>query len=116
VTEDAVSDCIFCKIVAGELPSDKLYEDERVVCFRDINPVAPVHGLIIPRRHVATLDDFDNEDTHLLGHMMLVARRIAAEHELPGYRVTMNVNPEGGQVVYHAHLHIMGGRQMRALG
>ena len=93
------ADCIFCKIVAGELPADKLYEDDEVVAFRDLHPKAPVHGLVIPKRHVATLDDF-----------------VAADHQLPGYRVVMNVNREGGQVVFHAHLHILGGRQMTGLG
>lgn len=109
-------DCIFCKIVAGEIPGDKIYEDDHVFAFRDINPKAPVHGLVIPKRHVATLDDFDDDDAELLGRLMITARRIAADNDLPGYRVTMNVNSEGGQIVYHAHLHILGGRQMRGLG
>lgn len=109
-------DCIFCRIVAGEIPGTRLYEDDRILAFRDISPVAPVHGLVIPKRHVATLDDFADGDAELLGSLMLVAKRIAREHELPGYRVAMNVNSAGGQVVFHAHLHIMGGRQMRGLG
>lgn len=113
---DTERGCIFCKIVAGEIPGEKLYEDDRIFAFRDINPVAPVHGLVIPKRHIATLDDFDSDDARLLGGLMLTARKIAAEHNLSGYRVTMNVNSEGGQVVYHAHLHILGGRQMRGLG
>ena len=110
------ADCIFCKIVAGSLPADKLYEDDEVVAFRDLHPKAPVHGLVIPKRHVATLDDFVAADAALLGKLMLGAQRIAADHELPGYRVVMNVNSEGGQVVFHAHLHILGGRQMTGLG
>lgn len=113
---DTGSECIFCRIVAGELPSDKLYEDDRVLAFRDLHPKAPVHGLVIPKRHVATLDDFDDGDSSLLGHLMLVARRIAADHDLTGYRVAMNVNSQGGQIVFHAHLHILGGRQMQGLG
>ncbi len=112
----ADADCIFCRIVAGELPSTRLYEDDEVIAFRDVNPAAPVHGLVIPRRHVATLDDFEAEDAGLLGRLMLVAQKIAADHGLPGYRIAMNVNAEGGQVVFHAHLHILGGRQMGALG
>lgn len=108
--------CIFCRIVSGELDCDKLYEDETVFAFRDIHPKAPVHGLVIPKRHVATLNDFENGDSELLGRLMLVARRIAAEHELEGYRVVMNVNRLGGQIVFHAHLHILGGRQMTGLG
>ena len=110
------SDCIFCRIVAGEIPCEKLYEDANVLAFRDIHPQAPVHGLVIPKRHVATLDDFADSDDALLGRLMLVASGIAADHGLAGYRVVMNVNSLGGQVVFHAHLHIMGGRQMAALG
>lgn len=110
------SDCIFCRIVAGELDCSKLYEDEAVLAFRDISPKAPLHGLIIPKRHVATLDDFDEADSALLGQLMLAARHIAAEHDLAGYRVAMNINSLGGQIVFHAHLHILGGRQMQAMG
>jgi histidine triad (HIT) family protein len=110
------TDCIFCRIVAGELDCDKLYEDDDVFAFRDLYPKAPVHGLVIPKRHVATLNEFDSADDALLGKLMLVARRIAVEHDLEGYRVTMNVNSLGGQVVFHAHLHILGGRQMKGLG
>jgi histidine triad (HIT) family protein len=116
MTQADVSSCIFCKIVVGELDCDKLYEDDSVFAFRDIYPKAPVHGLIIPKRHVATLDEFSEEDSNLLGALMLAAKRIAAEHDLAGYRVAMNVNELGGQVVFHAHLHILGGRQMKGLG
>lgn len=110
------SDCVFCRIVAGELDCDRLYEDDDVLAFRDLYPKAPVHGLVIPKRHVATLDDFGDRDATLLGRLCLVAKTIAAEHGLEGYRVTMNVNSLGGQVVFHAHLHILGGRQMKSLG
>lgn len=109
-------DCIFCRIVAGELPGTRLYEDDEILAFNDIRPVAPVHGLVIPKRHVATLDEFTADDAPLLGRLMIVARQIASEHGLEGYRVAMNVNSLGGQVVFHAHLHIMGGRQMRSMG
>ena len=109
-------DCIFCRIVAGELDCDKLYEDDDVLAFRDLYPKAPVHGLVIPKRHVATLNEFDAAGAALLGKLLLTARQIAAEHDLEGYRVTMNVNALGGQVVFHAHLHILGGRQMKGLG
>ncbi len=108
-------DCIFCRIIVGELDCDKLYEDDSVFAFRDLYPKAPVHGLVIPKRHVATLDDFDDEDSALLGQLMLVAKRIASDYDLEGYRVVMNVNGLGGQVVFHAHLHILGGRQMGGL-
>jgi len=116
MTAAAKADCIFCRIAAGELDCARLYEDETVLAFRDIAPKAPVHGLVIPKRHIATLDDFDDGDAELLGRLMLVAQRIAAEHGLEGYRVAMNVNALGGQIVFHAHLHILGGRQMASMG
>lgn len=106
-------DCLFCKIVAGDMPAEKLYEDEHVVAFRDVSPQAPFHALVVPRVHFATLDEFEPVHTELAGRLLLTAGTLAAEHELPGYRVAMNVNGEGGQVVFHAHLHVLGGRQMR---
>lgn len=105
-------DCLFCKIVAGEIPSDKLYEDDEVFAFKDIHPQAPFHALVIPKAHLATLNDFDESQAALAGRLMLTAQRLAAERGLAGYRVAMNVNREGGQVVFHAHLHVLGGRQM----
>jgi histidine triad (HIT) family protein len=108
--------CVFCQIVAGELGCEKLYEDESILAFRDLYPKAPVHGLVIPKRHIATLDEFSDADSALLGQLMLAARRIAADHGLAGYRVAMNVNSLGGQIVFHAHLHILGGRQLKGLG
>jgi histidine triad (HIT) family protein len=109
--------CLFCRIVAGTLPADRVHEDDDVVAFKDIHPQAPFHCLVIPKAHVATLNDFDAGHAQLLGRLMLTAKRIAAEHGLPGYRVAMNVNREGGQVVFHAHLHVLGGRALKgALG
>jgi histidine triad (HIT) family protein len=116
MTNGNASSCVFCRIVAGELECDKLYEDESILAFRDLHPKAPVHGLVIPKRHVATLDEFSADDSALLGQLMLVAKHIAADHQLQGYRVAMNVNGLGGQIVFHAHLHILGGRQMKGLG
>jgi histidine triad (HIT) family protein len=110
------ADCIFCRIINGELDCDKLFEDDAVLAFRDLHPQAPLHGLVIPKRHVATLNDFADDDSALLGRLMQVARQIAAEHRLEGYRIAMNVNSLGGQVVFHAHLHVLGGRQMKGLG
>ena len=107
------SDCLFCKIVAGEIPSDKVYEDDEVLAFKDVNPQAPLHWLVIPKQHLATLNDFEAEHTELAGRLMRTARQLAADHELPGYRVAMNVNHEGGQIIFHAHLHVLGGRQMK---
>ena len=111
------SDCIFCKIVVGQIPAERLYEDESLLAFKDIHPQAPFHALVIPKRHVATLNDFEAGDVELAGAMLLAAKRLAAEHGLPGFRVAMNVNKEGGQVVFHAHLHVLGGRPLKgALG
>jgi len=109
-----VSDCIFCKIVAGEIKSEIVYDDENVVAFRDIDPKAPVHVLIIPRKHIATLDDLGKEDTELIGNMVLAAVKIAKEENLDkGYRLVWNCNADGGQAVYHIHLHVLGGRSMQ---
>jgi len=109
--------CLFCKIVAGQLPAERLYEDETVLAFKDIHPQAPFHGLIVPKVHVATLNDFTAEQSALVGRLLLTAQRLAAEHGLPGYRVAMNVNREGGQIVFHVHLHVLGGRPLKgALG
>ena len=109
--------CLFCKIVAGELPAERVYEDERVLAFKDIHPQAPFHCLVIPKQHVATLNDFTAEQGSLVGSLLLTAKHLATEHGLPGYRVAMNVNREGGQVVFHAHLHVLGGRPLKgALG
>jgi histidine triad (HIT) family protein len=106
-------DCLFCKIVAGDLPAERLYEDDAVLAFKDISPQAPFHALVIPKTHVSTLNHFDDADVELAGRLMLAAKSLAAAHGLAGYRVAMNVNREGGQVVFHAHLHVLGGRQMK---
>jgi histidine triad (HIT) family protein len=109
--------CLFCKIAANELPADRVYEDDEVLAFKDIHPQAPFHCLVIPKLHVATLNDFGPQQSALIGKLLLTAKRIAAEQGLPGYRVAMNVNREGGQVVFHAHLHVLGGRVLKgALG
>ncbi len=106
------ADCLFCKFVTGELETEKVYEDEAVLAFRDIHPQAPLHLLIIPKRHIATLNAFEESDAELAGRLMLTAKRIAAEHELPGFRVAMNVERAGGQVIFHAHLHMLAGRAL----
>lgn len=113
MNQDRDPDCLFCKIVAGEMPSDCLYQDDHVFAFKDIHPQAPFHALIIPKAHVATLNDFGENQAELLGRIMLTAKRLAAEEGLPGYRVAMSVNREGGQVVFHAHLHVLGGRRLK---
>jgi len=106
-------ECLFCKIVAGELPAERLYEDDDILAFEDIHPQAPFHGLIIPKTHVATLNDLEAEQVELAGRLFLVAQGLAREHSLPGYRVAVNTNREGGQLVYHVHMHMLGGRQMK---
>ncbi len=107
-------DCIFCKIVAGEIPSDILYEDDQVVAIRDINPQAPVHVLVIPREHIAFLSDVSEEQSGLLGRMAAVANRLAKSEGIAetGYRIVVNCGEQGGQLVAHLHMHLVGGRQL----
>ena len=110
---DRDADCLFCKIVAGEIPSDRVLEDDDVVAFRDIAPRAPTHVLIVPRRHVPDMHALTDADDHLLGRLFAAARRIADDAGLAkGYRVVTNVGPEAGQSVFHLHLHLLGGRPM----
>ena len=99
------SDCIFCKIVSGDLPADLLYEDDDIVAFRDISPQAPFHALIIPRPHIATLNDVRADQAEMMGRLFVVTRQVADENGLSGYRVVINTNQEGGQVVFHVHMH-----------
>ncbi len=109
-----MSECIFCKIIAGEVPSKIVYEDDKVVAFEDINPQAPVHILVVPRKHIAKVDEMTPEDEPLLGHMVFVAKEIAKVKGLDeGYRLVLNNGPAGGQAVFHIHLHLLGGRQMQ---
>jgi histidine triad (HIT) family protein len=113
----ADSSCLFCKIVAGEIPAERVYETEHVLAFKDIHPQAPFHFLVIPKAHRSTLDDFETVDLALAGELLLAAKALAAQQGLAGYRVAMNVGREGGQVVFHAHLHVLGGRPLdSALG
>ena len=109
-----MADTIFSKILRGEIPCDKVYEDDKVLAFRDINPKAPVHILIIPRVEIPTVDDLGEEHQALVGHIVLVATRIAREEGLVpgGYRLVFNCMADGGQEVYHIHLHLLGGRAM----
>jgi len=111
-------ECIFCKIAGGQLPAEVVYQDEQVVAFKDIRPVAPVHILIIPRKHIPDLTAITPEDKELLGHIHLVAVQIARELGLAerGFRLVNNCKEEGGQVIYHLHFHLLGGRQLRILG
>lgn len=102
--------CIFCRIVRGELPTKRIYEDDEILVFPDINPAAPVHLLMVPRTHVATLDAAGAEHERLLGKMLLLAPRLAREQGATnGFRIVINNGPDGGQEVYHLHVHVLGG-------
>lgn len=107
-----MSDCLFCKMVAGVIKPDIVFEDENILAFRDIKPQAPVHILIIPKRHIATLNDLD--DTLLAGQILQTAAKLAKQEDIAetGYRTVFNCNKHGGQDVYHLHLHLLGARQM----
>jgi histidine triad (HIT) family protein len=110
-----VNDCPFCRIVARQSPSDIVYEDDAVVAFKDIYPKAPVHLLIVPRRHIASLIDVTDEDALVLGRCVVAARRLAEDsgYAEQGFRLSVNTGPEGGQVVYHVHFHFTAGRKPR---
>ena len=109
-----MNDCLFCKIVSGEIKGSLVFEDERLVAFRDINPQAPLHVLIVPRRHIASLNDLRRDDDGLVGEMVRRAAAIAGEHGHAerGYRTIFNCNAEAGQTVFHIHLHVLGGRKL----
>jgi histidine triad (HIT) family protein len=106
--------CLFCKIVAGEIPAARVYEDDQLIAFNDINPQAPTHVLIVPRRHVATLNDLASSEDGLVGNMVRRAAAIAKERGIAegGYRTVFNCNAAAGQTVFHIHLHLIGGRAM----
>ncbi|MGF1613207.1 MAG: histidine triad nucleotide-binding protein [Gammaproteobacteria bacterium] len=105
---------IFSKIIRGEVAADIVYQDDQVTCFRDINPAAPVHLLIVPNKAIATANDLGEDDEQLAGHMLLVAKDLAAREGIAerGYRLIINCNREGGQEVYHLHMHLLGGRPL----
>ena len=109
-----MSDCIFCKIVSGDIPSDKVYEDDLVIGFRDLNPQAPHHYLLIPKQHIATINDVDQTNEAIMGRLYTAAATLAKElgFDESGYRAVMNCNGDGGQTVYHVHLHVLAGRQL----
>ena len=108
------SNCLFCKILSGEIPADIVYESETAIAFRDINPQAPTHLLIIPRKHIATINDIVEEDEVLVGSLYSAAREIAAAEGIAedGFRAVMNCNEGAGQTVFHIHLHLLGGRPL----
>jgi histidine triad (HIT) family protein len=107
-------DCIFCQIVAGKIPSQTLHQDESVIAFHDINPQAPVHILIVPKRHISSIAQLTQAESTLIAHMVDVANQLAKEQGIleTGYRLVINAGPEAGQVVPHLHLHLLGGRRL----
>ena len=107
-----MSDCIFCKIAGKKIPTKIVYEDDRCLAFEDINPQAPVHTLIIPKKHISTALEIGNEDQSLIGHLFQAAAKIAEEKGIDGkgFRLVMNTNADAGQTVFHIHLHLLGGR------
>ena len=107
-------DCIFCKIASNEIPGTILYQDKEIIAFRDINPVAPTHIVIIPKKHIPTLADLSEDESALIGHMAEVANHLAREEDISdrGYRIVVNCGREGGQLIDHLHMHLIGGRQL----
>jgi histidine triad (HIT) family protein len=110
-----VADCLFCKIAAGEIPATLVHQDDRLIAFKDINPQAPMHVLVVPRRHIATLNDLTDADDGLVGEMIRRAGALARENGYAdrGYRTVFNCNADAGQTVFHIHLHVLGGRAMK---
>ncbi len=106
--------CLFCRIASGDVSADIVYEDDAVLAFNDVNPKAPEHILIIPREHIATLNDLDDAHASLMGRLFLVAKHIAGQQgfDEPGYRTVVNCNPQAGQSVFHVHMHVLAGRLM----
>jgi len=106
--------CVFCKIAAGEIPGEILYQDEEVIAFRDIEPLAPVHLLIIPKRHIPSLTHLSDTDAPLIGHMVIIANQLARDEGIDGsgYRLVINCGEHGGQIVPHLHMHLLGGKRL----
>jgi len=114
-TKEVTMDCLFCKIIQGEIPSVKIYEDDLIYAFEDIDPVAPVHIILVPKKHIQSINALDSSDKELVGHMHLVAFKIAKEKNIAesGYRMVTNIGEHGGQSVMHLHYHILGGRELK---
>lgn len=108
-------DCLFCKIVKGDIPANILYQDSDTIAFEDAIPQAPVHFLVIPKKHISTLNDLTEQDTPIIGRLPIIAAKIARKKDIwnTGYRITINCNEMGGQTVYHIHMHVLGGRVMK---
>jgi len=104
--------CLFCKIIAGEIPASKVHEDDRMIAFNDINPQAPMHVLVVPKQHIATLNDLARANDDLVGAMVRTAAAIAKDRGFDAFRTVFNCNADAGQSVFHVHLHVLGGRRM----
>ena len=115
IKESSMSDCLFCKIIAGEISSDKVFEDENVFAFRDITPVAPSHILIIPKKHIAMINELDDHDAETMGQLFISAKKIAKQEGFSesGYRTVMNCGEAAGQTVFHVHMHVLAGRELK---
>ena len=103
-------DCVFCKIAAGEIPTEAIYEDENLIAFNDLDPQAPIHFLVIPKKHITSLATLEDSDSALIAHIMKSIKRLAEEKGLESYRVVTNIGEDGGQSVPHLHFHVLGGR------
>jgi histidine triad (HIT) family protein len=110
-----MTDCIFCKIITGEIPSTNVFRDEQVTAFRDLNPAAPTHILLVPNKHIDSVNALTNEDEQLIGHLFTTAKQLAAQEGIAegGYRLIINTNAHAGQTVFHIHLHLLGGAPMK---
>jgi histidine triad (HIT) family protein len=110
-------DCVFCRIIAGNAPGDIIYRDEQATAFRDFRPAAPVHLLVVPNKHIVSVNELDSKDEGLVGHLLTVARTVARQEgiQTSGYRCIINTGPDSGQAVFHLHLHVIGGRRMHTL-
>ena len=106
------TNCIFCKIIQGEIHANKIYEDDDLIAFKDLEPQGPFHALVVPKRHIESMNKVELDDVALLGKMQLVAAKLAQGEGMKGYRLVTNTNEQGGQTIFHLHLHVIGGRQM----
>jgi histidine triad (HIT) family protein len=109
-----MTECIFCKIISGEISSQKLYQDDLATAFRDLHPIAPTHVLIVPNRHIASVNEVAPQDEALLGHLYTVAKQLAAQEGITekGYRLVINTGPHAGQEIHHFHMHLIGGKRL----
>lgn len=110
-----MSDCIFCKIITGDIPSTNVYSDKQITAFRDLNPAAPTHILIVPNRHIDSINLITHEDEQIIGHLFVAAKHLAAREGIAesGYRLIINTNADAGQTIFHIHLHLLGGAPMK---